>query len=470
MDKLSRLAIKYNSDRHPGSKHSYTPYYDQLFNDRRETIKKVLEIGVGDGRGLRMWRDFFPNATIYGADNMPNRVFKENRIEVYYCDQSNEEELLALIKKIGTDLDFVVDDGSHKPEHQVFTCQTLIPLLNPNVIYVIEDVADRTIIEQLTEFNLEIPSLRPKKTRYDDRLIIVRHAMQKTIPSVSIFTGKVFLSTNPGEEYVDNGIRPKRGYLKRVSAMIRGNQVAEAIGAKLNPKTDYKNGACIYVKPEPGPDGNYKFEGKRQYLDVIDGGYYIPQLKDYPKVKAIVCSESDYFFSVTNGLADRTVLIPQHHCNYNRETRTRSEITTVGAIGNRTGLGYIPAELRQRLAERGVEFLELWQFFTRQDVVDFYKKIDIQIVWRPYMRKRPVSNPLKIINAASFGIPTIALDEPTFKETGNCYLGVQSLDEFLVQLDRLRTSPGLYRAYSELCRATAERYHIDNIAKLYLNL
>lgn len=174
-DELTQLAIKYKSDRHPGSKHSYTPYYYNLFSARRKEIKKVLEIGVGEGRGLRMWKDFFPNAFMYGAENMPERVFSEERIEIIPCDQAKKEDLLELLLKIGTDIDIVIDDASHKSEDQVSTCLTLMPHLKRDVIYIIEDVADPTIVSQLTKYNIEVPELRPKKSRYDDRLVVVRH-------------------------------------------------------------------------------------------------------------------------------------------------------------------------------------------------------------------------------------------------------------------------------------------------------
>ncbi len=172
-DPLTKLAIKYRNDRHPGSKHSYTPYYYDLFKKKRNSIKKVLEIGAGEGAGLLMWRDFFPKAKIYGADNDANRVFEEDRIKVFLCDQSSQDNLEGLIRKIGGDIDFVVDDGSHKPEEQIFTCMTLMPLLNNNTVYIIEDVADLCIVEKLTEYNLEIPKLKWSVGRYDDRLIVV---------------------------------------------------------------------------------------------------------------------------------------------------------------------------------------------------------------------------------------------------------------------------------------------------------
>lgn len=41
-DPLTELAVKYGTDRHPGAKHSYTPFYYSLLKDRRESIKKSL--------------------------------------------------------------------------------------------------------------------------------------------------------------------------------------------------------------------------------------------------------------------------------------------------------------------------------------------------------------------------------------------------------------------------------------------
>ncbi len=174
-DELTQLAIKYGTDRHPWAKHSYTPYYYELFQNRRKSIKKILEIGVGEGKGLRMWQEFFPNAKIYGAEIDQNRIFTEDRIEVVYCDQTKQDDLTALLKKIGTDIDFVVEDASHKPEDQVFTCLSLMPYLPANVIYIIEDVADLSICEKLLTYNLEIPKLKRRRKRYDDRLIVVKH-------------------------------------------------------------------------------------------------------------------------------------------------------------------------------------------------------------------------------------------------------------------------------------------------------
>ena len=187
---LCELAFKYGSDKCPKIKHHYTPFYWEMFKlQQHHEVRKLLEIGVGDqdemrwtgvpgyvtGASLRMWRDFFPNAQIYGADIKPELVFKEDRIETFQCDQSQEADLLRVIEQTGTDLDVVIDDGSHRREHQVFTCRTLMPLLPKNVIYIIEDVGHPgEVSAQLPEYNCQV--FRPRHmATHDDRLLIVRH-------------------------------------------------------------------------------------------------------------------------------------------------------------------------------------------------------------------------------------------------------------------------------------------------------
>jgi hypothetical protein len=286
--------------------------------------------------------------------------------------------------------------------------------------------------------------------------------------NISIFAQRAFLNINPNQEFVYSGTKPNRGYLKRVSSIIRADQIAEATGAKLNPTKGYKNDICIYVKPNLDSSNDFRFEGKSPYLDIIDELGYVQLTKKHPQVSIIVISEQDYITVASLGITNKIVLIPQHHCNFNREKRTRKRIITVGVIGTRRAFTYLPADLKLRLQERGLELLEFSEFFTRQDIIDFYKKIDLQIVWRPYRKK--LANPLKIVNAASFGIPTIALDEIYFKEMGNCYIGVSSFEQFLVELDRLISQPNLYAAYSQLCIQKAEEYHIEKITKLYMSL
>lgn len=185
---LCGLAFKYGSDKCPQIKHHYTPFYYDFLFDIKEQIEKVLEIGVGGqsamvwtnfkyttGASLYMWRDFFPNAQIYGADIDETAIFETDRIKTFLCDQSKREDLLHLISIIGTDIDLVIDDGSHKPEDQILSCITLMPVLKKDVIYVIEDVGQSFIADKfMDKYKCEFPRLVHRSNK-DDRLLIVRN-------------------------------------------------------------------------------------------------------------------------------------------------------------------------------------------------------------------------------------------------------------------------------------------------------
>ena len=171
---LCQLAHKYGSDKH-SAKHSYTRWYWDTFQARRELVRKVVEIGVGEGASLRMWRDFFPNAMIYGAELNAERIFQDERIEVIPCDQSNPVDLAQLVIRTGSDVDLFIDDGSHKPIEQADTCWELMPLLSPKVIYVIEDAPYPWLpMDDFSDYTWYEPRLE-RRRRHDNRLIVVRH-------------------------------------------------------------------------------------------------------------------------------------------------------------------------------------------------------------------------------------------------------------------------------------------------------
>jgi len=159
-------------------------------------------------------------------------------------------------------------------------------------------------------------------------------------------------------------------------------------------------------------DEDFKFEG-RPYLDIVDGHNLGHLAKKHPEVKVIVCSKID-METMAGAIPNDIIFIPQHHCNFKRIKRRRKQITTVGVIGTRGAFPLLPSGLEEALKERQIQLIKFSRFFSRKDIVDFYKRIDVQLVWRPY--KKILSNPLKLVNAMSFGIPTIALDEDAFQE------------------------------------------------------
>lgn len=179
MTELCDLGFLYKTDKCPQIKHHFTEFYYEMFKDKREDIKKVVEIGIGNmapyfviGASLYMWRDWFPNAMIYGADIEPDLMFRDNRIKTFICDQRNEKDLKSLIDMIGSDIDLFIDDGSHIPEDQIFTCLTVMPLLKQDAMYVIEDVGHREIVHHFEDYNYNILKLNRRKYN-DDCMVVV---------------------------------------------------------------------------------------------------------------------------------------------------------------------------------------------------------------------------------------------------------------------------------------------------------
>ena len=132
------------------------------------------------GASLRMWKDYFPNANIYGADIDRDILFNEDRINTYYVDQLNTESIKSMWKDIGlNNFDIIIDDGLHEVNANLNFFFNSFDKLKKNGIYVIEDVKLYDISKlynKLKKFSPEIIVLNSKisKAYIDNNLIIVR--------------------------------------------------------------------------------------------------------------------------------------------------------------------------------------------------------------------------------------------------------------------------------------------------------
>ncbi len=139
MNELDILAEKYGTDK-ASSGHTYTVVYEGLLGHKRNSVKKVVEIGIADGGSLRMWRDYFPNAIIFGIDNNPKTLIQEERIISLFCKQEDPIGMANVMKTIGGDIDVIFDDGGHCPEHQVVSTPIMMPYLSKEGLFFIEDL------------------------------------------------------------------------------------------------------------------------------------------------------------------------------------------------------------------------------------------------------------------------------------------------------------------------------------------
>ena len=127
-------------ERHPETdKHNgfYEQAYEQSFKDCRERIKTVFEIGVYRGGGVRVFRDYFPNAQIVGIDVDYAANVAEDRIVTEIGNATDARFLASVIDRHGRP-DIVIDDGSHYGSEIRAAFDVLYPLTN--FCYVIEDL------------------------------------------------------------------------------------------------------------------------------------------------------------------------------------------------------------------------------------------------------------------------------------------------------------------------------------------
>lgn len=127
--------------------HGYLEYYEKEFPNP-ENVKCILEIGLQRGGkwrtndvspSIEMWKEFFPNARILGAD-IKSLKFSDKRTEFIRIDQNEPDDLVRLFNFIPEEIDLILDDGSHKPSHQLTTFLVLFPKIKVGGKYIIEDL------------------------------------------------------------------------------------------------------------------------------------------------------------------------------------------------------------------------------------------------------------------------------------------------------------------------------------------
>ncbi|WP_024513195.1 hypothetical protein [Bradyrhizobium sp. ARR65] len=206
-DLLAQLCDKYGSDKgevkaeghpYPWPSHTYTDFYSRLFSHCRNNIKRVFECGLGTnnptlvssmgsegkpGASLRVWRDYFPNAVVYGADIDQSILFEEERIKTFHVDQLDPETIARFWKNVGvSDFEFMLDDGLHTFEAGACLFEHSIQHLSQDGIYVIEDVQLFDLVRyndffSKTDYVVDYVTLfRPNVALNDNSLVVIRRS------------------------------------------------------------------------------------------------------------------------------------------------------------------------------------------------------------------------------------------------------------------------------------------------------
>lgn len=149
--KLKSLFEHYGSDK---PNHDYHLLYGAILATRDCTA--LLEVGLGTtdvrfvshmhglgrpGSSLRAFRDFLPDARIYGADIDRSVLFEEDRIATFFVDQTDPSSFSALAACMPTEFDLIIDDGLHAPNANLATLTFGLGQLKVGGCLVIEDIS-----------------------------------------------------------------------------------------------------------------------------------------------------------------------------------------------------------------------------------------------------------------------------------------------------------------------------------------
>lgn len=154
--KLKELFDFYGSDK--GTDHSYHLAYGSIL--AMQDASAVLEIGLGTnnvgvvsnmgrqgkpGASLRAFRDFLPDAQVYGADVDRDILFSEERITTFFVDQTDLSSFSVLDASVPREFDLIIDDGLHSPSANLATIIFGLDRLKVGGYLVVEDISPHAL-------------------------------------------------------------------------------------------------------------------------------------------------------------------------------------------------------------------------------------------------------------------------------------------------------------------------------------
>ena len=187
---MEKLIDNKNTDKN--TRHSYLEVYQKLFKEKKETCKRILEIGLGDrqniyGGSAKLWLDYFKNADVFILELLKEDFYKGDMINTLKTYDhlklflgTNAYDLNFINNNLNYKFDIIIDDGPHSKVSMIKFIKYYLPLLADDGILVIEDIKNLNWTKKFTSMipnelkkYIEIYDLRKNKNRYDDILFIL---------------------------------------------------------------------------------------------------------------------------------------------------------------------------------------------------------------------------------------------------------------------------------------------------------
>lgn len=146
---LCKIGQKFGTDKSPYNKklhrHPYTSVYNLIFNNLKYKKFNFAEIGILNNKSIRMWREFFPNAIIYGFEfdeDLITNAKLQKLHNVFYkkIDVKDKMSIKSSFDKTNRKFDVIIDDSTHNFVDQINIIKNTLPYLNTGGTLIIEDI------------------------------------------------------------------------------------------------------------------------------------------------------------------------------------------------------------------------------------------------------------------------------------------------------------------------------------------
>ena len=129
--KSKKYSIKWNN---------YFEIYERILKKYINKKVTLVEVGVGDGGSLFMWKEFLGDkAKIIGVEMNPDsKQLEKFGFKIFIGDQSNPNFWRKFFREIGK-IDILIDDGGHTNLQQVTTLMESLPYIKKGGSIIVED-------------------------------------------------------------------------------------------------------------------------------------------------------------------------------------------------------------------------------------------------------------------------------------------------------------------------------------------
>ena len=181
---LSQIVDNTRTDKN--TLHSYLNLYDKLLIEKKDTARRILEIGIQRGGSIKLWHDYFTNSEIHALDEMDatavwEELLQKERILLYTNINAYSNEFVKKnFYEKNLKFDFLIDDGPHTLQSMIDFIKLYSPLMHKEGVLIIEDVQSLEWVEHLKNATplemkkyIQVYDLRKNKNRYDDIVFVI---------------------------------------------------------------------------------------------------------------------------------------------------------------------------------------------------------------------------------------------------------------------------------------------------------